>query len=216
MKLSSILTSKTVRFLFGTFQSGSAYIPHVNKLMHERFGFLGLPKSLEEMDGNKGIKFMHGNFNGITIDLLEVFNDGLVVHTKTNTNQADRFIDGLIDTVKKELNFVPQEIPHRSRMYISELEVSLDKDIAGAFKNFSKVAELITASISELADETPSMQGTGLVFNYDVTKSPHIKPVRFTLERRAESAFDTNLYFSSAPLPTDAHLSVLQEIERAL
>jgi hypothetical protein len=35
----------------------------------------------------------------------------------------------------------------------------------------------------------------------------------FSITRRAESRFSENKYFSEAPLPTDIHISLLEEFE---
>jgi hypothetical protein len=43
-----------------------------------------------------------------------------------------------------------------------------------------------------------------------------LAPGYFSIERRAEVPFRDNKYFSSAPLPTQDHVAILQEIEKAL
>ena len=38
-------------------------------------------------------------------------------------------------------------------------------------------------------------------------------PSPFTIERRADTLFSESKYFSSAPLPTDEHISMLEAFE---
>ena len=56
---------------------------------------------------------------------------------------------------------------------------------------------------------------TGIILNLDQSTTK-LAPVFFTLERRAEVPFTDNKYFSSAPLSTQDHIGILQEVEKAL
>jgi hypothetical protein len=56
---------------------------------------------------------------------------------------------------------------------------------------------------------------TGIFFGYDTTHTKPYAPI-FTIERRADVPFVENKYFSTAPLPTDEHLKVLEDFEAAL
>jgi hypothetical protein len=55
---------------------------------------------------------------------------------------------------------------------------------------------------------------SGLMFSADITVPT--KPVAFRLERAEETAFEANRYYSIAPLETDAHLELLENLEAFL
>jgi hypothetical protein len=216
MRLQNIIGSKAIRFFSGSSQFGNPYMPATIQLLQENFGFVQVPRSLEEYDASNGVKFFHGNFEGVTIDLLEIYSDGISVQTKTNTDVGDKFIDNLIELVSKKMNFKMREIPHKRRLYTSELEIILEKNISEAFEKFSNVCKIMNKSFQKQADDIPPVEMTGIIFNYDAVHSPHLKPGVFSLERRRGFAFDTNIYFATAPLPTDLHLETLAEIEKVL
>lgn len=195
---------------------GNVYMPALVPSLQKKYGFLGTPQTLDDFDASRGIRFLHGNFNGTTIDELCIYPDGVSVIAKANTNLLDKFIDDLISFSSKEFDLTQKEIPHRKRMYSSEMEISLERDIASQFEKFSGIYKKINGAMSKFADNVPDFKVTGIVMNYDVIASPHMKPDSFILDRRTGNTFDTNLYYTRAPLPTDAHLEILQDIEKIL
>ncbi len=191
-------------------------MPTVVPSLQSKYGFLIAPQNLGDFDLVRGIRFLHGNFDGVTIDELCLYTDGLIVTSKANAKSVDKFIDDLINFSTKELNLTFNSIQHRKRLYSSEIEISLENNIASQFEKFSGVYKKINSAMSNFGDNIPDFKLSGLILNYDVISSPHVRPESFILDRRTGNTFDTNLYYSRAPLPTDIHLEVLQDIEKVL
>jgi len=214
MDLRRIVASKAIRFFAA--ESGGVYMPDAAALLKEKFRFMRTPETVEDFQDSEKRKFMHGTFEGIVIDSLEVHPDGVVVDTKANTRISDEFINEMIDLVTKELNFSLIEMPNTKRAYVSEVEVFLDKELHERFERFNAACKKINDTVSGYADSMPPFQPTGLIIDYDRTASPHLSPHSFILDRRRAASFDTQIYYSIAPLPTNVHLEVIAEIEKAL
>lgn len=216
MKLNNIISTQTIRFLKASVPSGTIYMPDFTALMQKKFRFIQVPTTLEEYDASKGVKFYHGTYKGIGIDALQIYDNGVSVLTKTNSKEGDKIIDALIEMASKELGVSVIEIPHLEKNYISDVEIVLEKDIGEAFERFTSAYKLLNKFLAKQAHEVPPFRVSGILLHCDLNDSPYLKPGRFVLERRGILPYNQNTYYSSAPLPTDAHLEVLQEIEKAL
>jgi hypothetical protein len=66
--------------------------------------------------------------------------------------------------------------------------------------------------------ECPAYEFGGFSMNIDVIKSEDLKPMPqpFAIERRVGSTYDEKKYFSQAPLRTQDHQAVLEQIEQIL
>ena len=77
MELSSIILSQAIRFGKVTgIGGGVIYGLNLAKACEERYGFLQAPRVLADYDLNKGITFLHGYFDKVVIDKLQVFPNG--------------------------------------------------------------------------------------------------------------------------------------------
>lgn len=76
------------------------------------------------------------------------------------------------------------------------------------------IADLLTQRTSDDLKHVFTFQPTALLINADLSQTK-IPPSVFSVERLAEHPFSEQLYFSSAPLRTDEHLTVLQQFEAA-
>ena len=163
MKISNIISSKTVGFLQGSTTSGNIFMPDFTRLMQENFRFLQVPTKLEEFNASNGVKFVHGEFEGIVIDLLEVYENGVVISTKTNTNNGNKFIDALIKLASKEFNFEVTNVPHMKKIYVSELDVISEKNLDSIFDSFKGILKIINNTVSQYGDDIPPYEGTGFL-----------------------------------------------------
>jgi hypothetical protein len=216
VRLEKILLSRAIRFGTGSTPAGSVYLPHLARVMQDRYRFIQVPTKLEEYDSTKGIKFFHGVFEGAVIESAEIYNDGVAVVTRANTRDADEFIDDLFDLALREFSYHIVKIPNLVRNYNSELEVIFEKNLDEAFSKFRSVIDNINRVVASYSVGVPPFQPTGLLIHCDLTQSHFLKPLRFGVERRIGYPFDSNLYYSTAPLPTDDHLASLEELERLI
>lgn len=172
------------------------------------------PKTREEIDAPKsGIKFENGIFkpsgsDGFTVQLT-IFNDGLVAEAWAGTDYAEDFLNDAMNFAQKQLGltFSPDMI--RRKRYGSSLLVESEIGLA-------KLSDLLGATSASLSAATGSVFGVnGITLAPDPTV-PTDGVVPFMIERRNNVPWATNRFFSSAPLQTDQHESLLRQLEESM
>jgi hypothetical protein len=78
-----------------------------------------------------------------------------------------------------------------------------------------RLAAATEQGVAELWKEPVHYEGMNITIGHDplARKNPIAS---FILTRRAETKFSENKYYSEAPLPTDRHISLLEEYEAAV
>jgi len=215
MQLSAVLLARTLLFIesFDLNPRGKAYYPDIVQGIVEQCGFQKFPQKLEDFNEEKGVEFVGGRWGGVTIEMLTIYRNGLRVDTRVSTAESERILEEALlwAVLKFGLVYDPKMITRRG--YVSNLTFHSDVPILG--KNNSPVSKLAQRGNEALAkitgDQTP-WQPTVLTLHSDqLPRKPLHAP--FTIQRRAETAFSENKYFSEAPLPTDIHISLLEKFE---
>ena len=78
----------------------------------------------------------------------------------------------------------------------------------------SSITELLGRSLKAAIGLEVDFRPVGLSFAPDMTLIAGLKPTAFRVERKNGVGFDTNHYYSSAPLPTVEHMRVLERLEK--
>lgn len=230
MELIAIVLGQAVRLFKASDPIGGTYLPDLVTGFKERYGFLETPISLQEYDATKGITFQHGKFqvpprnlpdgrayNEIVIESFQIFNDGLVVGTKAFAEDADLFLDDVIQWAKSKYRASIFEHTPMKCAYNSNLEVSCSKPLTTLIDKISRLNKQVTTAITSYGSTTPpSFQISGFTLHCDLTSIEPPRPSAFTFERRAGEPYSSNLYFSTAPLKTEDHLKLLEELEKVL
>lgn len=216
MNVTAVLSAKALRYV--VIKSG-IYIPDVVRALQDRYGFVGVPASREQMfPVNQPVVFSHGkmvhNERNVVVLTLEIYPTGLLVETATSTDDCDLFIDDLLEwgvsNDWKSGGFAPPWRP-----YASQLELALDVPLERCFPMVNKIGEMMAAPFKEYHMESvPPFQVHSLGMNVDPTRFSML--CDFRIERRVKVAYTQNAYFSQAPLKTHHHTAILEELERDL
>jgi len=175
------------------------------------------PNKLEEFDLQKGIKFGNGAFqkdpeNNIEVELT-IYNDGFIADTRSSTKDSDAFLDEFLTWISSEFNLVPYQEVLRKKLYASELWVHTDKSLKAVNPRLEIFAKKITSLVEGHSHHPINYEPTGIIFHIDPVLYP---PGPFRFERMIEVPFAENRYFSAAPLQTEPHLQILEELESIL
>jgi hypothetical protein len=100
----------------------------------------------------------------------------------------------------------------RRRIYVSELIVRSDVDLDCINERLASFARRIGES-AENGDK-PKFRISGLSYWSEPNDAGRNKI--FSFERQTGRAFQERRYYSQAPLQTDDHLQLLEELERSL
>ncbi|MGB7229926.1 MAG: hypothetical protein WBD26_19465, partial [Candidatus Acidiferrales bacterium] len=115
----------------------------------------------------------------------------------------------------KELGLVYEPSMIKRWQYASQVTFYSDVGLATNCRAFRNLAENVKKSVREITGEDLNHELTGVLVDYDQLERKH--PLgRFSIQRRDNTPFSEDKYFSDAPLTTDAHLKILEQFEADL
>jgi len=191
---------------------GKRIAPEMLEWLKECYSFSKVPSSIDDLDETKALAFLNGSFqiipeNTISVD-LRVYNDGVVADSRSSTKDSDKFIDEVLRSATKQFDLVYSPEMIRKRLYLSELNVrckSTLQRLNPKLKAFGdKISPLVNGDVELCSIAFWAEQKTTAPFSL------------FRFERKLNAAFSEHRYFAAAPLQTDDHLKLLDELESIL
>jgi hypothetical protein len=216
MKLNGIIFGQVIRFLDVSGPSGGTiYGVNLTRACEQRYGFLQGPRVLQDYDPKNGITFLHGYFDGkMVIDKFSVYDSGLLVEAKVDTDECDAFLDDIVDWAQEIGGITIAQRPEAPKLYYSQLEVQSDVLIARTFPGLKDFGAEIANILRSYGQVVPDYEVSGIHLHGDVASHPGVKPIPFKLERREGVPFASGVYFSTSPFKTKDHFRMLEELER--
>ncbi len=191
---------------------GAQTTPESAHMVAQRYNFARVPKTVEEIDFQKGVTFVAGRFENIAIDQLQIFGNGIIIDTRSSTDDSHRVLNDLLAAAKEKngANVRPTRMHYVSQVvFRSKLKLALLNPL------LQPIADRLSAQTSKDLTHTIVFEPTVILMGPE-TWQLKITPNQFSIERRADIPFSENTYFSAAPLPTAEHLKLIEEIEAAL
>lgn len=216
MELIQPLSTTAVRLVTATQTGGSGFIPDAIRAAKERYRFWQVPQTMEEYTRKQGAEFRTGYFQGNTIGLLRMFSDGILAEGNVHSAVLDDFLDDVLDWASSAFGVTYVTRLPVSRAYTSTVEVETNASVGRYAAGLTEVASLLTSMLDQAGFEMSPYEFTALIATTDPTKTTTIQPGRFVFERRAGRSFDSNVYFSEAPVSTENHMLLLERLEAVL
>lgn len=215
MQLKHIEVSRLVYLTTVRRDQGQIFLPAAAQALRERYFFQKTPSSYEELSESK-ITFEHGLFEGSAISEFSLHTDGLVVSARSSTDILEAFLADMLSWASERLQLVEVDLPNRATFFESRLIVHLDIARARLLPWAGAVQKRLSKSLTSYGMKPFEFGfgGAGLVVDQTKIAAPH--PTAFRLEPRMGMPLDSNIYFSVAPLKTDDHVALLEELERSL
>lgn len=215
MQVKAILVARLLGFVeLATLNpEGRIFFPNIISGIVERFNFQKYPTTPEQFDEVKGIEFHDGQWDGINVQKLVMYNNGFLVETQSSTDDSERIMLASLEWAKTELGitFDPKMIYRRR--YLSDLVFSTDAPIIDGFSPISNLVTNLSDMTEAVLDER--LHYAGLRLDVDFERFQRQAPIApFTIQRRNDYAFSDNTYYSEAPLPTELHVQLLEEYEK--
>jgi hypothetical protein len=132
-----------------------------------------------------------------------------------STHQARTALEGILQWGKEELGLNYSDTSISRWAYVSDITFETDfpllSGINGTLNSIArKVSDIVQGNLGEDLEYEPAK----IVLAHDPSRrSSSIAP--FSIEHRAISLFEENIYYSEAPIPTDEHISLISELEEA-
>ncbi|MFY9560750.1 MAG: hypothetical protein WAQ52_10995 [Terriglobales bacterium] len=194
---------------------GSAFFPELIQKIVERFEFQKYPQTFEETNEDKGVEFIEGRWNGVTVDKFTIFRGALIVDTSASTADSERILDEALTWATTEcgINYKPGMI--RRKQYVSDLTFYSDIGLLAAHPALLKLQKAVTDYEEKYLGQRLEYDLTHFGLDFDHTRNPLIA-APFSIQRRGNALFSENKYFSEAALPTDVHIKLLEQFEADL
>jgi hypothetical protein len=213
MELISIENSVVTRLFITSRTEGSPYLPSVVAAFVDRYKFVESPTTIAQMTADR-VSFKHGAFEGVAFN-LDMFSDGVVVASKAPTTVCDAIVADITEWVEMTVGVKKIETHEVNKSYESYLVVRSEARLLRALDALNVIGTQVGALLKAVAGRDAAFRPVALALAPDVTEMAHMRPIPFRVERRAGVSFETNFYYSCAPLPTQDHIKVLEQLERA-
>lgn len=193
---------------------GRNILPLVVALI-ERYKFEKRPdaKSLTEVPTK--IVFDVGSFPGTegypVYVSLTVHDDGLVVETRSSTQDAERFLRDVFSWLAKDYQLPSIDELSIRRLYMSEVIVQFARPLQIFNEKFSRFAHSLESGLGE--SHRRPMKLTNISFAADPEETK--RQIALRIEHAANTPFRENKFYSSAPIHTHEHLALLERFEGA-
>lgn len=177
-----------------------------------RYTFTKTPTKLEEIDLQKGVELQEGRLGEIRIDRIIIFMNGIVVDTRSSTDDSEKVLKDIIDLAYEAFGAT---IRPARQTFASQLVFRSDMHLVALNPVLPKIADVLTQQTSADMKHLFTYEPTAVLFNVD-TAQAKTPPAMLSIERRVDVPFDENTYFSQAPLRTAEHFEILEAFEAAL
>src|SRR5215469_3462109 len=137
---------------------------------------------------------------------LEIFDDGFVADSSHSTELTEEFLNHVVEWGKTNfrIKFSPDLVMRKA--YFSEVAVRFHSQIATAIKPFTEFSSLLAKAMSSAA-EADDFALSALTFSTRIPIGNAAKAL--SIERRANTAPEANIFYCKAPLPTQELLTLL-------
>jgi hypothetical protein len=178
--------------------------PDIYQALIKQFHFSSFPK-LEDLSSGQNLHFKQGRFlyelAHLDVD-LEYYSDGLIANTRHSTEAADAFLAELISWIGSQLGVSYSSTLTRKRVYKNELVIELRSNLQDLCDKTIRFSERLANIAGRAA------QPTGLIFGSEDHR------VTFTIDRRDNTPFDANRFYSVSSMTTTQHLLALDAFEQ--
>ncbi len=215
MKLLEHDLSRAIRFYSIAPETGQTlYGVNLYRAFEARYGFLGSPRDLSDFDMQKGITFLHGFLpdHGV-IDRFQIFQNGLLVEAKADTDVCDAFLDDAVAWAVKEAGIkIGPNAEFPGTPYMSQIAFESDVDLGAAFDVLQSVTTSLNEAIISYGLPSFHAEPSGFQIVTDTTSGGWL----YRFERRVNVPFAAKQFFSSSPLRTRDHIRLVEALEAKL
>jgi hypothetical protein len=216
VRRSAIILARCLAFVetFDLAPDGKIFFPDLVESLVARYRFQKFPKEFDDLNETKGIEFLEGSFGGKVIEKLVIYGNGILVDTRAGTSVSRSVIQEALEWAKDNfgINYDPGMILRFG--YVSQVTFYSDVKFL-VNPAIIRLAERITTAVSEIQQEHIDYEGMGFAIGHDALKRKN-PLAAFTLAPRLEVPLSHHKYFSEAPVGTDLHWELLEELESAI
>ena len=189
-------------------------IQHMIGIIAEHYNFVLNPDPAAQesvIEFRRG--FLSANEHILPVTLIQVYTNGFLVEAN-DTEIADFILSDLIQLLREAIQ-LREPARDQGRKYVSQVAVEFEYSIDDLLKSTRGMLGLLTQTFVEAGYVSEPIGVYKYEFRVDTTQVPpaSIQP-SFIIERRDQTPFSENRYYSMAPLPVSDHVELLRKIEK--
>jgi hypothetical protein len=193
---------------------GGVFVPDFIRALVERYQFAVLPANMADAIRD-GTKFEHGKLphegQSVVVKELAIYADG-VISEAFDTDLADLILDDFFAWATETFKLRERQQP-ALRTYTSAVVIEFEKEIEPALGKMAEVCGLLSDALKSSYGWEYTYNASRLTFSVDPLAIPPYRGTTFMLERRVQTPYSENRFYSAASLRTQDHLKLLQAIE---
>jgi hypothetical protein len=157
----------------------------------------------------------HEYWGGTTVDQIVIYSNGIVLDTRLSTDDSKALLLETLNWANRDLSLTYRDGMIKQTHFLSQLTFCSKAPLQNLHPGLNRVSEKVTDIASRRAATEYKYEVTGITINFDQLTAVR-KPFAFTLERRENTPFSENKYFSAAPLETKDHIGLIEGLEADL
>ncbi len=199
------------------------YLPDLCASIAEKYSFASSPglTPLNELQ-NKGAEFQLGKLQlgdeEHNIQKFIVVAEGFVA-SAWSTEVARKLPEDFLAWASDNHGFRIDPSTFNRYFFLSQVIVEFEAPVANIVRNFEALSGSVRKTFQSTYGVDNQFQFSSLSIDYDrtvVSDSKLNQLSQFTLERQIDKPFSSNRFFCQAPLRTDDHIRLLEELEKRL
>jgi hypothetical protein len=132
------------------------------------------------------------------------------------TDDGDQIANAIVEVLEQEFGF--KDLKKASRIYASNLVFQFERGLEHYLEILTKIQKAIAPAMraSVGVELDPMFERLTFAFDPLALPSSKVQAAGFIIERRAGVPYSENRYFSGAPIRTQDHIRLLEQIEKLL
>jgi hypothetical protein len=191
---------------------GRVSLTRVTAEIAKKFQFQKFPTPGEQPDDKKGVAFLDGTWNDTPVMKLTIYNDGIIVDTRSSTTRSLEILKESLHWARLELGMRFEEEMLRRTRYLSSFSFFSEAPILTHSQAMNNAAMAMAELTKSITGQTRKYEGSRIDLDFDHSANRDtVAP--FTIQRLGVESFESNRYYTQAPLPTEAHIALVEQFE---
>ena len=160
------------------------------KQLHELYGFTVFPRSIADINLEKGADFESGRFGDVAIDKLTIYQNGLMVDTRSSTEDSEAVCLNVLEEARKRL---AATVVITRRHFVNQFSFRSDMDLARLNPVLAKIADRVSKELRSDLRQEFSVDLSAVKIAVDLSQV-RVSPGLFSIERRENVQYSEKTY----------------------
>jgi hypothetical protein len=214
MKISAITGARIIALfeLNDLYPYGAVSLARITPQIIAKLGFSVFPTSIESFDESKGVTFQDGMWDGLPIEKLTIYNDGIVLDANQDTATSLKILKEALRWAADEFGLSVSERMFNRIRFVSSFAFYSDVPLLLSSSPLANMAQRMSEELMPILGKQRHYEPVRIDIEFDRSEDK-ANTTGLTIQRRANSPFEENKYYTQAPLPTDVHIALIERFE---